>query len=117
MPVSTIAELILGRILEFIFHVLGYYIGRGVVSVLTLGSVKCDRVLADTPRRKLRRSGTYHRRGHYIYLTPEATALIGLVLNGPRSRSLHTDLESSLNLPVSALDASKGTCPEENFHA
>jgi len=79
MPGSIIGELILQPVLEFIFHILGYYIGRVVVSVFTLGHIKCDRLLADTPRRKMRWAGTYHRRGQQIYLTAEATAGIGLI--------------------------------------
>ncbi len=76
MPGSIIGELILQPILEFIFHILGYYIGRVVVSVFTLGRIKCDRLLADTPRRKLRWAV---RRGQQIYLTAEATATIGVI--------------------------------------
>ena len=79
MPASFIGELVLQPILEFIFHILGYYVGRVVVSVTTLGRIKCDRMLADTPRRKLRWGGTYHRRGERIYLTPEATAVVGVL--------------------------------------
>jgi hypothetical protein len=79
MPGSIIAELILQPILEFIFHILGYYIGRVVVSVFTLGRIKCDRLLADTPHRKIRWTGTYHRRGERIYLTAEATAGVGVI--------------------------------------
>jgi len=79
MPASIIAELILQPILEFIFLVLGYYIGRVVVSVFTLGRIKCDRLLAGTPRRKMRWAGTYYRRGRQIYLTAEATAVVGVL--------------------------------------
>ena len=79
MPGSIIGELILQPILEFIFHILGYYIGRVVVFVFTLGRIKCDRLLADTPRRKMRWAGTFHRRGQKIYLTAEATAGIGVI--------------------------------------
>ena len=79
MPASIIGELILQPILEFIFLVLGYYIGRVVVSIFTLGRIKCDRLLADTPRRKLKWTGTYHRRGQQIYLTAEATAGVGVI--------------------------------------
>ena len=79
MPGSIIGELIVQPILEFIFHILGYYLGRIVVSVFTLGRIKCDRLMGDTPRRKMRWGGTYHRRGQQIYLTPEATAAIGVI--------------------------------------
>ncbi|HEX7860836.1 MAG TPA: hypothetical protein VF773_10945 [Verrucomicrobiae bacterium] len=79
MPASAIAEFILAPIFEFIFHVLGYYIGRVVLWVFTLGRIKCDRILTETPRRKLRAAGTYHRRGDQIYLTAEATAAVGII--------------------------------------
>ena len=79
MPASIIGELILQPILEFIFLILGYHIGRVVVSVFTLGRIKCDRLLADTPRRKMKWAGTYHRRGQQIYLTAEATAGVGVI--------------------------------------
>ena len=78
MPGSVIAELILHPILEFIFHVLGYYIGRVVVFVFTLGRIKCDPILTDTPRHRTRWAGTFHRCGQRIYLTSEATAGIGV---------------------------------------
>lgn len=79
MPASIIGELILRPILELIFHVLGYYVGRVVVSVFTLGRIKCDRLLADTPRRKVKWAGTYHRRGQQIYMTADATAGVGVI--------------------------------------
>jgi len=79
MPASFIGELILQPILEFIFYFVGYHIGRVVVSVFTLGRIKCDRILTDTPHRKMRWCGTYHRRGQQIYLTTEATAGVGII--------------------------------------
>ena len=71
--------MILQPILEFIFHVIGYYIGRVVVYVFTLGRIKCDRLSAGTPRRKMRWAGTYHTRGERIHLTTEATAGVGVI--------------------------------------
>ena len=79
MPASFITELILQPILEFIFNIVGYYVGRVIVSFFTLGRIKCDRLLTDTPRRKMRWGGTYHRHGQQIYLTTEATAGIGVI--------------------------------------
>jgi len=79
MPASIIAELILQPILEFIFHILGYYVGRIVVFIFTLGRIKCDRLLTNTPRRKMRWLGTFQRRGQQIYLTAEMTAAIGVI--------------------------------------
>lgn len=79
MPGSIIGELILQPILEFIFQVVCYYIGRVVVPVFTLGRIKCDRITADTPRQKLRWGGLCHRRGQQPYLTAEATSGAGVL--------------------------------------
>lgn len=79
MPGSIIGEMMLQPILEFVFLVLGDHIGRVVVSSFTLGRVKCDRLLAETPRRKMKWAGTFHRRGQQIYLTAEATAGVGVI--------------------------------------
>ena len=79
MPASFIGELILQPILEFIVHFVGYYIGRVVVPIFSFGRIKCDRITADTPRRKLKWGGSFHRRGQQIYLTAEATAGVGVI--------------------------------------
>lgn len=79
MPGSVIGELLLRPILEILFHVVAYYIGRVFVAIVTLGGVSCDRITADTPRSKLRWGGSFHRRGDRIYLTAEATSVIGLI--------------------------------------
>ena len=79
MPASFIGELILQPILEFIFHFVGYYIGRVVVPIFSFGRIKCDRITADTPRRKLKWGGSFHRRGQQIYMTAEATAGVGVI--------------------------------------
>ena len=79
MPASIIGELILQPILEFVFHVVGYCIGRVVVCVFTLGRIKCDPMLADTRRRKMRGGGAYYRRGQQVYLTAGATAGVGVL--------------------------------------
>ena len=67
---------------EAVFHVGAYYVGRVVVPVVSFGRWKCDRLLRDVPKKKLRWSGLYHMRGRQIYLTADATALVGLVLSG-----------------------------------
>ena len=79
MPASIIGELILQPILELIFHVVGYYTGRAVVWVFTFGRIKCDRITTDTPRRKLKWGGWFHRGGQQIYMTADATAVIGVL--------------------------------------
>jgi hypothetical protein len=79
MPASIIAELILQPILEFIFNILGYYVGRIVVFIFTLDRIKCNHLLTDRPRRKIRWWGLFQRRGQQIYLTAEMTAAIGVI--------------------------------------
>ena len=80
MPGSLIGELILQPVLEFFFHVLCYYMGLAVVPVVFLGRIKCDGISSDTTRRKVRWGGLFHRRGQQIYLTADATSLVGFLL-------------------------------------
>jgi hypothetical protein len=68
MPASTLADLILHPIGEFLLQVVAYYVGRVVVSVVSLGRLKCDRFTADAPRQGLRWSGLFHRRGQQLEL-------------------------------------------------
>jgi hypothetical protein len=82
MPASFIGELILQPIFELVFHVAAYYVGRVVVPVVSFGRWKCDRLLRDVPKKKLRWSGLYHLREQKIYLTADATALVGLAFSG-----------------------------------
>jgi len=69
-------------IFEAIFQVAAYYVGSVVVPVVSFDRWKCDRLLRDVPKKKLRWGGLYHRRGQRIYLAAEATALVGLVFSG-----------------------------------
>lgn len=79
MPASFVAELILQTVFELVFYVGGYYVGRLVVPLISLGRWKCDRLLRDVPKKKLKWSGTYHLRGQQVYLTAEATAGVGVL--------------------------------------
>ncbi len=79
MPASFIAELVLQPILELVFYMGGYYAGRVVVPLISLGRWKCDRLLRESPKKKLRWSGSYHLRGQQVYLTAEATAGVGVL--------------------------------------
>lgn len=78
MPASIVAEL-LQPILEAVFHAVCYCLGRVTVPIISFGRWKCDRFLYEVPRKKLRRGGFYHPRGQQVYLTAEATSLVGLV--------------------------------------
>jgi hypothetical protein len=78
MPAS-IVQGIIESLLQGLLEVLCYYIGRLVVPVISFGRWKCDRITAHAPRQKLRAAGFYHLRGQQIYLTAEATQLVGLV--------------------------------------
>jgi hypothetical protein len=82
MPASFIAEVILQPILELVFQVGAYYLGRVIVPVISFGQWKCDQLLRDVPKKKLKWSGAYHLRGKQVYLTAEATSGIGLVFFG-----------------------------------
>jgi len=79
---ASIAAELLQPILEAVLHVVCYCVGRVTVPIISLGRWKCDRFLRDLPRRKLRRGGFYHLRGQQVYLTAEATALVGFVVCG-----------------------------------
>lgn len=75
MPGSIIGEVVL----EIVFRVVAYYIGRIVVTIVTLGGIACNRISDDTPRSRLKWGGSFHRHGGRIYLTAEATSVIGLI--------------------------------------
>lgn len=79
MPASFIGEIIVRPILELVFQVAAYYIGCVVVAVVSLGRWQCEPLLNDVPKKRLRKFGLYHLRGQQIYLTAEATALVGLL--------------------------------------
>ena len=79
MPASFIAELVLQPILELVFYVGGYHVGRLVVPLISFGRWKCDRLLREVPKKQLRWSGSHHLRGKQVYLTAEATAGAGVL--------------------------------------
>ncbi len=79
MPAS-ILQGIVEVILQPIFEIGGYFIGRIVVPIVSFGRLKCDPLTAGTPRRKLRWGGLLHRRGQQLYLTAEATCGVGLLV-------------------------------------
>jgi len=66
-------------VLEFAFEFGCYSIGRVVILVISLGRWKCDPIAAFVPRRRLRVSGFRYLRGQKVYLTREATHLVGLI--------------------------------------
>lgn len=78
MP-SSLVEGIFQAIFEGIFELGAYYIGRVVVPVISFGRWKCDRLLAEGPKRRVRWGGFYHLRGGRVYLTAEATQFVGIV--------------------------------------
>ncbi len=78
MPASIVQGLF-EAVLQGFLEIGCYFIGRIVVPVISLGRWKCDRITANTPRRKLRAAGVYHWRGQQVYLTAEGTQLVGLV--------------------------------------
>jgi hypothetical protein len=66
-------------ILEAALEVVCYFVGRLVVPVISFGCWRCDEIGARTPSRKLFSNGFYNRRGNQVYLTVEATQLVGLL--------------------------------------
>jgi len=56
-----------------------YFVGRIIAPAISLGRWNCDRITADTPRRKIRAAGLYHVRDRQVYLPVEATELVGLL--------------------------------------
>ena len=78
MP-SSILQGVIEAILQPVFEVGCYFVGRIVVPIFSFGRLKCDRLTADTSRRKLRWRGLFHRRGQQVYLTAEATSGAGLL--------------------------------------
>lgn len=81
MPASFVAE-ILSPVFEVIFGVAGYYVGRVVVPIISFGRWKCDPLLRQVPKAKLKWGGFYHRRGQRVYLTAESTILVGILFCG-----------------------------------
>lgn len=69
-------------VLEIVFHLVGYCVGRVVVAVVTLGRVQCERFSDPPPRRRQRASAHLYRRGPLIHLSAEMTALAGLLAIG-----------------------------------
>ena len=81
MP-SSIVQGLLEIVFQAVFEVGCYYIGRGVVPVISLGRWGCDQITATVPRRKLRAAGLHHLRGGRVFLTAEATQFVGLASLG-----------------------------------
>ena len=78
MPSSFIGEILF----EMIVYLLVYGVGTVVVPIISFGRWKCDHLLRDAPKKKKKKikwGGFYHLRGQQVYLTADATALIGLV--------------------------------------
>ena len=78
MP-SSIVQGLFEIVLQGFLEIGCYFVGRIVVPVISFGSWKCDSITANTPRRKIRAAGLYHRRGQQVYLTAEGTQLVGLI--------------------------------------
>lgn len=78
MP-SSIVQGIFEVVLQGFLEVICYFVGSIVVPVISFGRWQCDRITADVPRRKFRAAGIYHLRGQQVYLTAEATQLVGLL--------------------------------------
>lgn len=78
MP-GSLLQGIVEIVLQPIFELGCYGVGRIVVPVVSIGRLKCDRLTADPPRGRLRWGGLVHRRGPHLYLTATATVYAGLL--------------------------------------
>ncbi len=74
-----IGELILEPVLEILFHVVCYYVGRLAVFVTTFGRVECEDPFFEK-RRAYNSTAVNRRRNAAICLGAETTAFIGVVV-------------------------------------
>jgi len=66
-------------IIEVVFHVGCYYLGRIVVPLFSVGRIQCDGLTEGAARHKWKWTGIYSRRNGRVYLSSEATCLAGLL--------------------------------------
>lgn len=79
MPGSIISELILRPVLEIVLHVIGYWTGRVVVPVLSLGLVRidpADRKQVQRPRADRKRAGPPRRDRRGFHRAPDGAIII-----------------------------------------
>jgi hypothetical protein len=79
MPAS-IVQGIFEVLLEAVFDIACYYVGQIAVPIVSLGRLKCDRFTSGTTRRRIRLNRLFHRGGQQVYLTAEATAVVGFIV-------------------------------------
>lgn len=79
MPASILQGLF-EVILEALLEVFCCFVGQIVVPIASLGRLKCDKFASGITRRKFRWHGLFHRRGRQVYLTAEATAVVGFFI-------------------------------------
>jgi hypothetical protein len=78
MPTS-IVQGILETLLQPVFEAGCYFVGKIVVPIFSLGRIKCEQLAASNPRKNKTWSGLFRRNNGQIFLTPEATAGVGLL--------------------------------------
>jgi hypothetical protein len=78
MP-SSIVQGLVEVVLQFFLEVVCFLVGNIVVPIISFGRWKCDDITTSVPRRKFLSAGFYHLRGQQVYLTAEATQLVGLL--------------------------------------
>ncbi|HTV39304.1 MAG TPA: hypothetical protein VMF08_01905 [Candidatus Sulfotelmatobacter sp.] len=69
----------LDAILQPVFEIAFYYVGRLVIPIASLGRWHCDPLLSDVPKREKRWGGLFHYCGGFVYFTSEGTSVIGIV--------------------------------------
>jgi hypothetical protein len=75
---SSIVQGLLEVLLQAVFEVGCYHVGRVVVSLVSLGRWNCEPLSAAVPRRRRWPESLYQRRGTRVVVTVEATQLAGL---------------------------------------
>lgn len=77
--VSVMLEDLVQIIGQAVFEIVGYFIGRIVIAVVSLGRWRCEPFLTVVPRREKRWFGLFHYRSDGAYFTSEGTAVVGIV--------------------------------------
>ena len=76
---ADIAQGVFEFIFQTVFEVVAYFVGWLAVTVVSVGRWGCDSIEPRARRRKFW-NGFYNKRNGRVYLTGEATALIGMLV-------------------------------------
>ncbi|KPF67767.1 hypothetical protein IP84_12620 [beta proteobacterium AAP99] len=80
MPLSAIAEAVLGPVVELALQVFGYYTGRVIVPAISFGAYRVGRLgRGERPRPRFRKGRPIPERPEPRVLSADAGVLIGVV--------------------------------------